>query len=297
MTPQAKKTGVLYVVATPIGNLEDITLRALRVLKEVDLIAAEDTRHTRQLLHHFDIHKPLISYHDFNRRMREEGLLKDLREGKSIALVTDAGTPGISDPGEDLVRKAVQESIPLVPVPGPSALVAALSISGVPAGVFSFFGFLPAKAHARRAFLQSLQERRETMVFYESPRRVRGFLEDVREILGDRQAVVVRELTKLYEEIYRGTINEVLNGLGSMEVKGEVTVILEGRAPEKKRAGPDEIDEALNYYCRELGLTLKESVARISEEMEVPRRVVYQRSIQIRNAWEKKKDSPGKNHP
>ncbi len=297
MTPQAKKTGVLYVVATPIGNLEDITLRALRVLKEVDLIAAEDTRHTRQLLHHFDIHKPLISYHDFNRRMREEGLLKDLREGKSIALVTDAGTPGISDPGEDLVRKAVQESIALVPVPGPSALVAALSISGVPTGIFSFFGFLPAKAHARRAFLQSLQERSETMVFYESPRRVRGFLEDVREILGDRQAVVVRELTKLYEEIYRGTISEVLNGLGSMEVKGEVTVILEGRAPEKKKAGPDEIDEALNYYCRELGLTLKESVARISEEMEVPRRVVYQRSIQIRNAWEKKKDSPGKNHP
>ncbi len=297
MSPQAKKTGALYVVATPIGNLEDITLRALRVLKEVDLIAAEDTCHTRQLLHHFDIHKPLISYHDFNRRMREEGLLKDLREGTSIALVTDAGTPGISDPGEDLVRKAVQESIPLVPIPGPSALVTALSVSGLATGIFSFFGFLPSKAHPRRAFLQSLQERSETMVFYESPRRLRGFLEDAREIFGDRQVVLFRELTKLYEEIYRGTISEVLNRLGSVEVKGEVTVVVEGRAPRRKKAGPEEIEEALNYYCRELGLTLKESVARISEEMGIPRREVYQKSIQIKKAWDEEKDSPGRHHP
>ncbi len=292
MSPQEKRAGALYIVATPIGNLEDITLRALRVLKEVDLIAAEDTRHTRQLLNHFDIHKPLISYHDFNRRMREESLLKDLREGKSIALVTDAGTPGISDPGEDLVRKAVEESSPLVPVPGPSALVTALSVSGLATGIFSFYGFLPAKAHARRAFLESLRERNETVVFYESPRRIRSFLEDLREILGDRRAVVVRELTKIYEEIYRGTITDVLNRLRPAEVKGEVTVVVEGSASQRKKAGPEEIEEALNHYYREVGLTWKESVVRVSEEMGLPRREVYQESIRIKEVWEREKVPP-----
>ena len=276
-----KSSGVLYVVSTPIGNLEDLTLRALRVLKEVDLIAAEDTRRTRQLLTHYGIHKPLISYHEFNRRLREEPLLDELREGKNVALVTDAGTPGISDPGEDLVRRAIQESIPLVPIPGPSALIAALSVSGLPTESFLFYGFLPSKASARQKLLRSFEERMETLVFYESPRRLRSFLEDAVEFLGDRQVVVAREMTKVYEEIYRGTITVVLDQLGEQEVKGEVTIILEGGKPQKK-VELTTVLEALKYYSQELRLSMKESVGRVSEELGVSRREVYQESLKIR---------------
>ncbi|MGA2955232.1 MAG: 16S rRNA (cytidine(1402)-2'-O)-methyltransferase [Thermodesulfobacteriota bacterium] len=281
MSLQEKSPGVLYVVSTPIGNLEDITLRALRVLKEVDLIAAEDTRRTRQLLTHYGIHKPLISYHEFNRRLREESLLNELREGKNIALVTDAGTPGISDPGEELVKRVIQESIPLIPIPGPAALIAALSVSGLPTESFLFHGFLPSKASARQKLLRSLAESTETLVFYESPRRLRSFLGDAVEFLGDRQVVVAREMTKVYEEIYRGTITEVLDQLGEQEVKGEVTIILEGGKPQKK-VELSAVLEALKYYSQELGLSRKESVSRVSEELGVSRREVYQESLKIR---------------
>jgi 16S rRNA (cytidine1402-2'-O)-methyltransferase len=286
MSPSEKPPGTLYVVSTPIGNLEDITLRALRVLKEVDLIAAEDTRRTRQLLTHYGIHKPLISYHEYNRRMREKTLLQELREGKSIALVTDAGTPGISDPGEDLVRGAIQESIPLVPIPGPAALVSALSVSGLPTGSFLFYGFLPSKAAARKKWLSSLQGRPETLVFYESPRRLSSLLKDAAQILGDRRVVVAREMTKVYEEVYRGTISEVLDQLGEEEVKGEVTVILEGctssPAPEASS-----IMEALKHYSREMGLSMKESVGRVAEELGVSRRQVYRESLKLKEESEK----------
>ena len=286
MKPEERRPGILYVVSTPIGNLEDITLRALRVLKEVDLIAAEDTRRTRQLLTHYGIHKSLISYHKYNRRMREKTLLQELREGKSIALVTDAGTPGISDPGEDLVRGAIQESIPLVPIPGPAALVSALSVSGLPTESFLFYGFLPSKAAARKKWLSSLQGRPETLVFYESPRRLSSLLEDAAQILGDRRVVVAREMTKVYEEVYRGTISEVLDQLGEEEVKGEVTVILEGctssPAPEASS-----IMEALKHYSREMGLSMKESVGRVAEELGVSRRQVYQESLKLKEESEK----------
>jgi 16S rRNA (cytidine1402-2'-O)-methyltransferase len=278
MSLAEKSPGVLYIVSTPIGNLEDITLRALRVLKEVDLIAAEDTRRTRQLLTHYGIHKPLISYHEHNRRMREKTLLNDLREGKSVALVTDAGTPGISDPGEDLVRGAVQEGIPLVSIPGPAALVAALSVSGLPTESFLFYGFLPSKAAARRKWLTSLEERPETLVFYESPRRLSSLLEDAAQILGERRVVVAREMTKVYEEVYRGTVSEVLEQIGKEEVKGEVTVILEGRTsppPVESSA----IIEALKRYSEEMGLSRKDSVDRVAEDLGVSRRQVYQQSL------------------
>ena len=276
-----KSPGILYVVSTPIGNLEDITLRALRVLKEVDLIAAEDTRRTRQLLTHYGIHKPLISYHEYNRRMRGKTLLQELREGKSIALVTDAGTPGISDPGEDLVRGAIQESIPLVPIPGPAALVSALSVSGLPTESFLFYGFLPSKAAARKKWLASLKDRPETLVFYESPRRLGSLLEDAAQILGERRVVVAREMTKVYEEVYRGTITEVLDQLGGEEVKGEVTVILEG-CPLPPKAETSSIVEALKYYSRDRGLSIKESVGRVAEELGVSRREVYQESLKLK---------------
>jgi 16S rRNA (cytidine1402-2'-O)-methyltransferase len=278
MSLPEKSPGVLYIVSTPIGNLEDITLRALRVLKEVDLIAAEDTRRTRRLLTHYGIHKPLISYHEHNRRMREKTLLHDLREGKSVALVTDAGTPGISDPGEELVRRAIQEGLPLVPIPGPVALVAALSVSGLPTESFLFYGFLPSKAAARRKWLTSLKERPETLVFYESPRRLSSLLDDAAQILGERRVVVAREMTKVYEEVYRGTISEVLEQMGKEEVKGEVTVILEG-CTSPPHVDASEVVAALRRYSEEMGLSMKDSVGRVAEDLGIPRRQVYQESL------------------
>jgi 16S rRNA (cytidine1402-2'-O)-methyltransferase len=285
MKPDERQPGVLYVVSTPIGNLEDITLRALRVLREVDLIAAEDTRRTRQLLTHYGIRKPLISYHDFNRRMREKTLLQELREGKSIALVTDAGTPGISDPGEELVLGAVQESIPLVPIPGPAALISALSVSGLPTESFLFYGFLPSRAAARKKWLASLKDRPETLVFYESPRRVGSLLQDAAQILGDRRVVVAREMTKVYEEVYRGSVSEVLERLGEEEVKGEVTIILEG-CPLPPKAEASSIVEALKYYSRDRGLSMRESVHRVAEDLKVSRRQVYQESLKVKKEFE-----------
>ena len=286
MSLSDKSPGTLYIVSTPIGNLEDITLRSLRVLKEVDLIAAEDTRRTRRLLTHYGIHKPLISYHEYNRRMRERTLLLELREGKSIALVTDAGTPGISDPGEELVRRAIQENIPLVPVPGPAALVAALSISGLPTESFLFYGFLPSKAAARKKWLTSLKDRPETLVFYESPRRLGSLLENAAQVLGDRRVAVAREMTKVYEEVFRGTISEVLDQLGEEDVKGEVTVILEG-CTSLPMAGTPSVREALRHYSQELGLSMKESVDRVAGELRISRRQVYQESLKMKKEfWE-----------
>ncbi|MBM4333104.1 MAG: 16S rRNA (cytidine(1402)-2'-O)-methyltransferase [Deltaproteobacteria bacterium] len=284
MKSDEKTSGILYIVSTPIGNLEDITLRALRVLKEVDLIAAEDTRRTRQILSHYGIHKPLISYHEHNRRMREESLLAEIREGRNVALVTDAGTPGISDPGEHLVKRAIQESIPLVPIPGPSALVAALSVSGLPTESFLFYGFLPAKAAARKKLLLSLKERAETLILYESPKRLSAFLEDAAQILNERQVVVAREMTKVYEEVYRGTAGEILRTLGEEEVKGEVTIVIEGcTRPVKVESSA--IAEMLDVYFREMGLSMKEAVERVSAELEVSKREVYRESLKIKKRY------------
>ena len=281
MEPEEKSSGFLFIVATPIGNLEDITLRALRVLKEVDLIAAEDTRRTRQLLSHYGIHKPLVSYHEHNRRKRAESLLIEMREGKNVALVTDAGTPGISDPGEHLVRRAIQESIPMIPVPGPSALIAALSVSGLPTESFLFYGFLPSKATARKKLLLSLKDRAETLIFYESPKRLNAFLEEAVQILGERQMVLAREMTKIYEEIYRGTAAELFREMGQEDVKGEVTIVIEGctRPPKVESAS---IAEMLGIYFHEMGLSMKEAIERVSAELEVSKREVYKESLKIK---------------
>jgi 16S rRNA (cytidine1402-2'-O)-methyltransferase len=213
--------------------------------------------------------------------MREESLLEELRGGRNIALVTDAGTPGISDPGENLVRRAVQESIPLVPIPGPSALVAALSVSGLPTQSFLFYGFLPSKPPARQKFLLSLKDCPETLIFYESPRRLRSFLEDTFRILGDRQVMVAREMTKLYEEVYRGTVSEVLQELGEEEIKGEVTIVLQGSTLSAKMEGPA-IEEALELYYREMGLSMKEAIDRVAEELGVSKKEVYRESLRVK---------------
>jgi 16S rRNA (cytidine1402-2'-O)-methyltransferase len=281
MDMQNKSEGILYVVSTPIGNLEDITLRALRILKEVDLIAAEDTRRTRQLLTHYGIHKPLISYHEHNQRMREDTLLEKLREGKQVALVTDAGTPGISDPGQPLIRKAACEGIPLVPIPGPSAAIAALSISGLPTESFLFNGFLPAKASARKKILEALKKRLETLIFYESPRRLGALLKDAWEILGNRQVVVTREITKVFEETLRGTIGDVLEKIGEKEVRGEITVILAGNSQEENVDSPS-IQDALRDYVLNSGASMKEAIERVAEDLGVAKREVYQESLNLK---------------
>lgn len=221
--------GILYIVATPIGNLEDITLRAIRILKEVDLIACEDTRHTRKLLSHFQIQKPLISYFEHNKLERGGEILKRLESGENVALVSDAGTPGISDPGYNLVKAAVDKGISVVPIPGPSGVVAALSASGLPTDRFLFAGFLPPKEGKKRRLLESLKEEAGTLIFYESPFRVRKTLALLRDVLGDRRAVLAHELTKIHEGLLRGRLGELSLRENEIIEKGEWIVLVEGQ--------------------------------------------------------------------
>jgi 16S rRNA (cytidine1402-2'-O)-methyltransferase len=219
-------SGTLYVVATPIGNLEDITLRALRILKEVALIACEDTRRTRTLLSHFGVHVPVTSYFEHNKRVKGEVLLRALREGKSVALVTDAGTPGISDPGFLLVKEARAAGIPVTPIPGPSAVVAALSAAGVPADRFVFEGFLPVKPGRRLNRLRALRELETTVVCYESPHRILATLEAIADVFGEAPVVVARELTKQFEEIAEGTATALRERFAQGTARGEFTVVI-----------------------------------------------------------------------
>ncbi len=227
--PSDFRAGRLYIVSTPIGNMEDITLRALRILKEVDLIAAEDTRRTGLLLKHFGIEKPLTSYFEGNELKKRELILERLKEGKRVALVSEAGTPGVSDPGFRLIQLAIERRIPVVPVPGPSAVIAALSISGLPTDSFLFKGFLPHKSKKRREVLKDLENARETIILYESPHRIHETLRDILEMLGDREMVLARELTKLYEEVVRGKVSHILNQLGDRKLKGEITLVVSGK--------------------------------------------------------------------
>ncbi len=220
--------GVLYLVSTPIGNLEDITLRALKVLKDVDLLAAEDTRHTGTLLIHYNLHKSIISYHDFNKDRKAPFLIEQLKAGKSIAIISDAGTPGISDPGYLLVQQSIRENIRVVPIPGASAFLSALVVSGLPTDRFVFEGFLSPKPGKRRRRLEELREEKRTLIFYESPHRFAKMIEDMAEILGQRKMVIGRELTKKFEEIIRGTPEEIKCYFGEGKVKGELVVLIEG---------------------------------------------------------------------
>jgi len=263
----------LYVVATPIGNLEDITLRALRILRQVDLIACEDTRHTQKLLNHFEIKTPTQSYHQHNEAARAQDLVERVAAGERIALVSDAGMPGISDPGERVIRAAVERGLDVVVIPGPSAVVTALVASGLPTEQFRFVGFLPARQGERRSVLEGLAPVTETLVFYEAPHRIAEMLHDVEKIFGqNRRVVVARELTKIHEEFLRGTISEVCAELGRREIaKGEITVIVGGKsghqeASSPKRSLPERIAElmstgnldekdALKLAAREFGLS------------------------------------------
>jgi 16S rRNA (cytidine1402-2'-O)-methyltransferase len=221
--------GTLYIVSTPIGNMEDITLRALRILKEVDLIAAEDTRRTGLLLKHFSIQVPLTSYFEGNELKKREFILAKLKEGKKVALVSDAGTPGISDPGFRLIQLAIENQLPIVPIPGSSAVITALSVSGLPTDAFLFKGFLPHKSKKRKDLLKELEEVRETVILYESPHRISETLQDILDVLGDREIVLTRELTKVYEEIIRGKVSEIQDQIGDRKLKGEITLVISGK--------------------------------------------------------------------
>jgi len=241
-------SGRLYVVSTPIGNLEDITLRALRLLREVDLIAAEDTRHTRKLLSHFDIHTPITSFYQHQQFRQAPGLVRQLLEGKTVALVTDAGTPGISDPGAVLVRMAAEAGFEITPVPGPAAAITLLSVSGLDTHAFIFEGFLPVKSGRKRRVLESLAREKRTLIFYESPHRLVKTLALMLEVLGDRPAAVGRELTKVFEEITRGTLAAALEGYRNRTVKGELTIAVAGftgaAPPEPEGADESEPDDS-----------------------------------------------------
>ena len=218
--------GILYIVSTPIGNLEDITLRALKVLKDVDLIAAEDTRRTKGLLNHYGISKPLTSYFSHNEKEKGEYLLNKLKDGKNIALVSDAGTPGISDPAYYLIKLALENNIEVHPIPGPAGVITALSVSGLPTDKFIFEGFLPRKSGRRLKRLESFINEERTIIIYESPHRILATLQEIRDILGNRPVAIGREMTKVYEEIIRGTADEVIQKLKGRKVKGEITLII-----------------------------------------------------------------------
>jgi 16S rRNA (cytidine1402-2'-O)-methyltransferase len=272
----------LYLVGTPIGNLEDITLRALRVLKEVDVIACEDTRQTQKLLNHYGITTRTVSYHEHNEMTRSAELVKDLQEGTSIALVTDAGMPGISDPGFRLIALAIRHRLPVVPIPGASAFLSALVASGLPTDSFRFSGFLPAKRGERRAALEAIKTSPRTQVFYEAPHRIVETLVDVVEVLGnDRQVVIAREVTKLHEEFLRGRAGEVLETLKARDgVKGEITLLIgkaeemETRAGTADRARPS-IRERVQQIIGEEKLDEKAALKKVAKERGVSKSEVY----------------------
>jgi 16S rRNA (cytidine1402-2'-O)-methyltransferase len=265
--------GTLYIVATPLGNLEDITLRAIRVLKEASVIACEDTRRTVKLLNRYEIRTPMFIFHDYNKLRAGVVLMRRLKEGESVALVSDAGTPAISDPGYELVREAINADVPVEVVPGPSALVSALVVSGLPTDHFAFEGFLPNRKEKRRKALQALGEETRTMIFYESPQRVGAFLSEAAEILGDRRACMVRELTKVHEEILRGTLAELAAEIVRRggTVLGEVTLVVAGG----QRTVEMSVEEIVRAALEDASGSSRDLAREISERTGLSRKEVY----------------------
>lgn len=272
--------GTLYVVATPIGNLEDITLRAIRVLREVSLIAAEDTRHSRKLLDALKIRTPLLSYHDHVERERAPRLVERLRQGQDVALISDAGTPAIADPGYRLVRAALEAGVKVVPVPGPSVVVASLSVSGLPLDRFAFDGFVPARSSARRRFFARLAREERTVVCFEAGRRLLDSLADLREVLGERDVVVAREVTKLFEEFARGTVSEVRARLADRPVRGEVTLLVGAAAEPVAAEQPEEVEQAIGRLRAE-GMSLKDIARRLAKEGRGARGDLYRIGLRL----------------
>lgn len=278
--PSDPRPGTLYIVGTPIGNLEDMTFRAVRILQTVDLIAAEDTRHTGKLLQHFQVTTPQISYHDHNRHSRTGELVDRLQQGKTIALVSDAGMPGISDPGYELVSACVAAGLAVVPIPGCSAAIAALTASGLPSDRFVFEGFLPAKASARRTYLETLKPENRTLIFYEAPHRLRATLQDL-VILGEaRQVVLARELTKLHEELWRGSIAAAIAHYQEREPQGEYTIVVAGAELTQVVLSEAAIVAELKSLLAQ-GWSRSEASRQLAQQTALPRRQIYQLALSI----------------
>jgi 16S rRNA (cytidine1402-2'-O)-methyltransferase len=273
--------GTLYIIATPIGNLEDITLRALRLLKEVNLIAAEDTRHTRKLLTHYNIKTPTFSYYKEKEQSRSDKIIEKLLAGNDVGLVSDAGTPCISDPGSILVQKAVSENIRVEPIPGSSSLTAALSVAGIGDNSFVFLGFAPSRKKQRQDLLLSLSHEKRYLVFFEAPHRLQSFLQDCSSILGERELLWCRELTKMHEEHYRGRINSILSNLVDKKIKGESVLIISG-AENEPEMSDKEIKELLMTYKKSGKWSLKDAVQQVTKEHNLSRSMVYRLAL---NVW------------
>ncbi|MBA7692325.1 Ribosomal RNA small subunit methyltransferase I [subsurface metagenome] len=284
-----KDGGILYICGTPIGNLEDITLRALKILKEVKFIAAEDTRHTKKLLNHYQINTKVTSYYEYNKFKKATYLVEILKNGQDIALVSDAGMPGISDPGYVLVNLALKNNIKIIPIPGVSALITALVVSGLPTDKFVFEGFLPRKIKERKRYFKSIENEERTIIFYETPHRLKRALKDMLDVLGDRKIVVARELTKKYEEIIRGKLSRVLSEINAKDIKGEITMVVQGGI---KKKGNDTIDFLKNEciieeYLKKLknqGYSNKDIIKIAQEKLDIPKNLIYKKLLEIKNS-------------
>ncbi len=274
--------GTLYLCATPIGNLEDITYRTVRCLREADLIAAEDTRHTKQLLSAYEIDTPLTSYHEHNKAEKGPLLIQKLQEGTMLALVSDAGMPAICDPGSDLVRLAIEAGIPVVPLPGPNAGLTGLIASGMDTTRFTFIGFLPKTQKHRLPVLESIQSYEGTLIFYEAPHRIQNVLTEIMAVLGDRQAVLCRELTKKYEQYMRGTLSQLKDKLAAQGVRGEFVILVAGAEPQMMAAADGSVDYAsLVQELMDQGVDKKEAVRMVARRCGVPKRSVYQAALTL----------------
>ena len=269
--------GILYIVATPIGNLDDITLRAIKILSEVDLIAAEDTRHTLKLLNHLNISKHMVSYHRHNENMRSDFLIKELKEGKNIALVSDAGTPGICDPGEEIIKKCIEENIKVIPIPGACAMVNALIASGLNTDEFLFLGFLPLNKKNRKEKLYEIENTNKTSIIYEAPHKLNTTLKDLKDIIGDRKIILAREITKVHEEFIRVDIKELIRR--AEDLRGEIVLLIEGNKEEKKNNFDSlSLEEHYDYYEKK-GMEKKEIIKQISKDRKLNKNEVYQKFL------------------
>ena len=282
-----KNIGILYICGTPIGNLEDITLRALRILKEVNLIAAEDTRHTLKLLNHYQINTKITSYYEYNKFKKAPYLVEILKNGQDIALVSDAGMPGISDPGYVLINLALKNNIKIIPVPGVSALITALVVSGLSTDKFVFEGFLPRKIKERKRCFKGIENEERTIIFYETPHRLKRALKDMLEIWGDRKVVIARELTKMYEEIIRGKLSQVLTEISTKEIKGEITLIVQGGIKKKENDSIDFLkDECImQEYLKKLknqGYSNKDIIKIAQEKLNTPKNLIYKKLLEMK---------------
>ncbi|MFR7874752.1 MAG: 16S rRNA (cytidine(1402)-2'-O)-methyltransferase [Christensenellales bacterium] len=273
--------GNLYLIATPIGNLEDITLRAINTLKEVDIIAAEDTRHSLKLLNHLNISKPLISYHRHNEDVKTKELIALLSQGKNVGLITDAGTPGISDPGEEVVKQAIENDINIIPIPGACAAINALISSGMSTKEFIFYGFLPLNKKLREEKFEDIKRQNKTIIIYEAPHRIKSTLKEINEKFGNIKIVLAKEITKIHEEFIRGNIEEIINNI--QEPKGEYIIIFEIKGKSEKQIEMENlnkltIEEQYNYY-EKMGLNKKEIIKKIAKNNNVPKDTIYKKFI------------------